>query len=287
MIIENEDELHSALEMSYNKYVSYLKQKYGEAKVPYMTKNYNKNPKVTRTKEGLFCHHIMENRVSGLYDGDCAKKHPFSYQEPENLVYCNFLEHLILHLKITQEQIEEYMDKDIHYVYHPFPDTLGITGVNFIVSQLNDLYSGYVGTGWLQNCFNVVKDMEEDYYIIMNEVFKCVEIAIRNKMYPESYADALQTASYFKQYGWDNRKNERVVNNLVRCRELKLTPEDIERELRCIYGDEEIQAHGIKDCLALIDDHCCNICNCFDKCAIWGASWILQRYELVDSTIKE
>ena len=61
-----------------------------------------KNPFVTRTNEGLFCHHIDEDKAIMLCDDKFAVNNPFEYQKADRLVYCNLLEHLLLHVKIAE-----------------------------------------------------------------------------------------------------------------------------------------------------------------------------------------
>lgn len=83
--------------LSYEEYCSYLKGKYGN--VPY---RYGKKEN-RRPEEGLFIHHIREDVVASLSNSAIAKANDPLYQEPENLVYCNYVEHLLLHILIGEE----------------------------------------------------------------------------------------------------------------------------------------------------------------------------------------
>lgn len=83
--------------LSYEEYCSYLKEKYGN--VPY---RYGKKEN-RRPEEGLFIHHIREDVVASLSNSAIAKANDPLYQEPENLVYCNYVEHLLLHILIGEE----------------------------------------------------------------------------------------------------------------------------------------------------------------------------------------
>lgn len=56
----NINEYNKIKNLNYDEYCNYLKEKYGEAKVDYLTPRRKKNKKISRTKEGLFCHHINE-----------------------------------------------------------------------------------------------------------------------------------------------------------------------------------------------------------------------------------
>lgn len=126
----NINEFDKVKDMNYFDYCDYLKEKYGEAKDYYMTKSFNKKPNITRTKEGLVCHHIKEYEVPKLSTKGTASYYPYEYQAPENLVYCDCLEHLLLHIMIYKQS--DYLG-------------VGLGGaVVFMIPQLNDLYSNYV-----------------------------------------------------------------------------------------------------------------------------------------------
>ena len=51
---------------TYLEYCDYLQKKYGKSAYNYMTPAWNKNPKVTRTKEGLIAHHKYEDHATSL-----------------------------------------------------------------------------------------------------------------------------------------------------------------------------------------------------------------------------
>lgn len=95
-------------EEDYFNYVNYLKQKYGAIPEPYFKdkectkKNSWKNK--YKKENYIHIHHIMEYKkgVDDLGRKNYAAKFPFEYQLPENLVYCNLMEHILLHLMINQ-----------------------------------------------------------------------------------------------------------------------------------------------------------------------------------------
>lgn len=98
---------------SYEEYCDYLINKYGAATEPYFTETYwtkttnkPKQPvptKARRTKEGLFLHHRQENHVASLSSPEIAAKHSYEMQSAENLVPCDYLEHLLLHIMICED----------------------------------------------------------------------------------------------------------------------------------------------------------------------------------------
>lgn len=86
--------------------------------------NYNKNR--SKYSEGLVLHHVYEIKFKNLSYLKSIRNHPdFMYQQKENLVYCNLLEHLILHGLIAKET----------------KNKLGIGGYKSIPAQIEDLYS--------------------------------------------------------------------------------------------------------------------------------------------------
>ncbi|EMF0419761.1 hypothetical protein IL099_000610 [Enterococcus hirae] len=66
--------------------------------------------KYSKTSEGLYCHHIDENKYENLSSLNYIKnfKYPFIYQKKERLVYCDLFEHLILHALIIKETKAQY-----------------------------------------------------------------------------------------------------------------------------------------------------------------------------------
>lgn len=98
---------------TYDEYCDYLVNKYGPATGPYFTDTFwtkTKKPKqpvqnknVVRTKEGLFLHHKQENHVASLSSPEVAAKHDYELQSAKNLVPCDYLEHLFLHILICED----------------------------------------------------------------------------------------------------------------------------------------------------------------------------------------
>lgn len=109
------------LNLSYSQLVQYLIKKYGEVLDEfYREKSYQRflnkeiksitRGKYSRAKEGLYCHHILENKYENISSKDFIAhfKYPYEYHKKENLVYCDLIEHLILHVLITKETKGEY-----------------------------------------------------------------------------------------------------------------------------------------------------------------------------------
>lgn len=187
---------------TYIEYCDYLQKKYGIGLADYMTKSFNANPKCKRTKEGLVAHHKMENTMIMLSTKEIAKRCQFEWQQKENIVYCDYLEHLLLHVLICKYPA---IDKvDIVFV--------GIGGIiNFIVPELNDLYSGWeTKQNWRKNLHNVVVDSKDVYFRIL-EYF--MEIEVYN---PTFHIDML-CKSFNAKYGlWDDSYNAEIYSEIRR-----------------------------------------------------------------------
>ena len=157
------DEYKNVEKLNYLEYCDYLQKKYGIGLCDYMTPNWTKNPKVTRTKDGLYAHHKYEDHAIMLSHPEYAKNNPYEWQKKENIVYCNLLEHLLLHILICENPAE---NKNVN-------ERVGIGGVvNYIVPELNDVYSGWVSKhAWQRNCHNIIIN-NKDVYMVLLKRFK-------------------------------------------------------------------------------------------------------------------
>lgn len=189
----------SMLKMSYQDIVSALLKKYGSAKHNYFkdTACKAKNPLVTRTNEGLFCHHIDEDKAIMLCNDKFAVNNPFEYQKADRLVYCNLLEHLLLHVKIAENPNPDANENELP----------GIGGaINFICKDLNDIYSGKeFADEWRKNVADKVKDNFDDYIIILRYLWNIVE---KNPVYKAIITKEMLCV------GWDGKVVKEVMNAL-------------------------------------------------------------------------
>lgn len=130
------EEIWSELNMSYDELVTHLLNKYGPAKYDYFRTEScrSRNPKVSRSDEGLTCHHIDEDKAIMLNDPQYAVFNPFEYQKADRLVYCNVLEHLLLHMKIVLEP----KHPDANWF-----ERQGMGGFFNICNGINTYYGGY------------------------------------------------------------------------------------------------------------------------------------------------
>lgn len=151
----NISEYESVKDFEYPQYCDYLQNKYGIGLSDYMRKSWTKNPKCSRTKEGLLAHHKFEDHTIQLSHPNHAKQHPFEWQAAKNIVYCDCLEHLLLHILIYEKE-----------------KGLGIGGIlTYMVPELNDVYSGWCSKQqWQQNCHDLIIH-DKDVYLTLLQRF--------------------------------------------------------------------------------------------------------------------
>lgn len=166
----NKNYYNSLLQMPYNQIVETLLSKYGKAQYDYFVNEdcKTRNHRISRTKEGLFCHHIDEDKAILLSNDKYAINNPFEYQKADRLVYCNFLEHLLLHIKIAEEP------KKTNANISELP---GIGGaVCFLVKQINDFYNGYIYTQeYLAIATSVIKYDYDSYITILKHLWNIIK----------------------------------------------------------------------------------------------------------------
>jgi len=189
-------EVQEQLKMPYNELVERLLAKYGSAQYDYFRNESckSKNPKVSRTDEGLICHHIDEDKAILLSNDKCAANNPFEYQKADRLVYCNVLEHLILHIKIVEE-CESPLELQ------------GIGGaVSFICPQINDFFNGCnFKQQYLINSYSLIKNNFEDYISILNYFLTILEDKPLHK---------LIVSKENLSFGWDRQIVKKVYDRL-------------------------------------------------------------------------
>lgn len=186
--------------LTYSEYCDYLQKKYGIGLHDYMTKSWNKNSRCSRTKEGLVLHHKYEDHAIMLSTKAFAMKNPFEWQQAKNLIYCDYLEHLFLHILIC-EHPSANQNKN---------EAVGIGGIiNYIVPELNDLYSGWkTEQEWRKNCHDRVIN-DKNVYLTLLKRFKntC-------KDYPFYTKDCLFT-SFNEIFGlWSCKNNEKLFKEI-------------------------------------------------------------------------
>lgn len=198
----NLEEYNKVKNLNYLEYCDYLQNKYGLGKESYMDLSWNKNFKCSRTKEGLMAHHKMEDHAILLSDRAFAMRNPYEWQLPENLVYCDYLEHLFLHILICENPHKNKNKNEI----------VGIGGIiNFLVPELNDFYSGwFTNKKWQIACFNKIKN-DKNVYLELIKRFKT-----NCWTYP-GYNESALYSSYNENFGtWKKYRNKPLFEELRR-----------------------------------------------------------------------
>lgn len=193
-------EYEKVKDFNYREYCDYLQQKYGIGLSDYMTKSWNKNPKASRTKDGLLAHHKYEDHAIMLSTKEYAMRNPFEWQLAKNIVYCDYLEHLFLHILIC-----EYPSENKNKL-----EAVGIGGViNYLVPELNDLYSGWeTREAWRKNCHNLVINDKEVYLTLLKR-FKTTF-----KKHP-LFAEELLLSSFNEKFGlWSRVLNKKLFEEI-------------------------------------------------------------------------
>ena len=145
------------IHMSYEEYVDYLLKKYGKSEYDYFCDESckSRNTKGIRTSEGLFQHHIDEDKAILLSTKEFALNQPYKYQKASRLVYCNLLEHLLLHIKIVEEKFVE-------------TNCVGMGGAELIFRILNDTYTrNEISQNYDKQCYEVIKEYYTEYLLVM------------------------------------------------------------------------------------------------------------------------
>lgn len=164
-------EVRKELGMTYPELVEYLLDKYGPAKGDYFCNESckTKNKAISRTSEGLQCHHIDEDKAIMLSTPSFALLNTYEYQRADRLVYGNVLEHLMLHIKIIETP------------RHPLANPLELPGVggavNYLCPQINDYYNGYqFKHQFLIDWYKVIANNFEDYIEILKHFLEIAKV---------------------------------------------------------------------------------------------------------------
>ena len=183
--------------MTYLEYCDYLQDKHGEAYCDYMTSDWYKNPRVTRTKDGLFAHHKYEDHAIDLSKYEWAIKFPFEWQKAENIIYCDYLEHLYLHILICE--YPRSVDPEME---------VGIGAIQtHLIPKLNNFYSGWeTGEYWEIPCLNKIK-YDKEVYLTLLKRFKT-----KCKNYPLFTEESLYGSA--EEEFWDAKNNKELFEEI-------------------------------------------------------------------------
>jgi hypothetical protein len=170
----DKQEIIDEILMPYYELVKYLIEKYGEAEQDYyLTEDCKKkNPKVSRGSEGLYCHHIEEIKAVYLSDPMQAISFPFEWQKKEHLVYCNIIEHLILHIKILVSLQRTQFDSP--RALRIF--LMNVGGTEMIWQEINDMYFTREGEKAIRHkAYELIRENYWEYIAILKTFLTYLE----------------------------------------------------------------------------------------------------------------
>jgi superfamily II DNA or RNA helicase len=147
-----------------------------------MDNHLTKTNKISQAKVGLQYHHICEDTVPSLSDLNVASRNPIEYQAPDNMCYCNLLEHAWLHVLITEQNVEA-SDEDQNVI-------TGAGGVSWMILALNSIYTN-ASTSWYSskneegygmnyNYNNIITDNRDQFVKVVNRY--CTSAFIRQRL---------------------------------------------------------------------------------------------------------
>ena len=182
---------HILDEMTYEEYVQHLLEKYGAVPYDYFIDRsmlVKTGKKISRSVDGLEVHHIDETKYLFLSDPQACKDQnaPWECQKADRLVYCDKVEHLILHMKI----IEEYRPRAEWIQYFEL-------GPLDIIASINDLYTYFLEhatlqTTWYGNLTKKILPKYKEYILILN----LIKLILEPLGVPEDRINALIFASH-------------------------------------------------------------------------------------------
>ena len=148
---------HGAVSDDYFRESSYERFLKGEIKS--ITKG-----KYSKISEGLYCHHIDENKYLNMSKLPVIKryKYPFESQKKERLTYCDLFEHLILHALIIKET----------------KGTYGVSGYKgYLYPDAEDWYvkNNEPTLEWVRVCKNHAFLAQNDAKELLNKVDEFIE----------------------------------------------------------------------------------------------------------------
>lgn len=125
--------------------------------------------KMQKNKRRPLSSHKYEDHAILLSTKEFAMKNPFEWQKAENIVYCDYLEHLFLHILICENPSKEQNKNE----------AVGIGGAMvFIIPELNDVYSGWeTKQEWRKICHKRIKN-DKDVFLALVKRFKYFELGM-------------------------------------------------------------------------------------------------------------
>lgn len=228
----NYKEYDNLLSKTYDEAVEFLLQKHGSVQHDYfIEKAYQrfmageiktiKKGAHSRTSDGLVCHHIDEKKSLNLSNLLYIKrdKIPFRYQKKERLVYCDFIEHAILHALIAEETDGKF-------------GALGY--ILYLVPTLEEWYLDEIipTSPWQKNCFNKSFLTPDEAVDIIKKMQEKLGLPYSNT--PSDYYEHKKRVARMLEQGKlaVAKEKERRREELEEPEKYKAKREKIEREIQ-------------------------------------------------------
>lgn len=196
------------LKLSYDQIINKLLDKYGKVEGNYFLSedSLKPNQEIKRGSQGLYIHHTNEDKAIELSNSESvmAYKYPFDWQLAENLVYCNLLEHLLLHVKIVEKDIKMKGQQRLSPIF-----AVGIGGVlNFLLPELLDIYSGIkYKASWKKEVVKQVINYREEFIDI---------VIYLQKLNGYEWDEVFGIKSFYRnKYIWDEEQNDELINEII------------------------------------------------------------------------
>lgn len=208
-------EYQDLLLKNYDEAVDFLLQKYGSAQDNYFKeKSYKRfmneeiksigKGNISRTSEGLYCHHIDENIMPKISDKVFIREYkiPFEYQKKERLVYCDLIEHSILHVLIAKETSSKF----------------GYLGfIFYLSSNIEEWYLDEMipYKEWEKNCYKKSFLVPQEAFDILNTM---------HNMIGENYYESL--SGYYEEQTRIKEERERLEEEREENRKARIKEHD-------------------------------------------------------------
>lgn len=240
----NIKEYNEIKNLNYEEYCNYLDKKHGQPVAKYGSVKNNKTE-----SEGLVIHHKREDRAVMLSNANHAKFFPKEYQNKENLVYCDLLEHLHLHILIAEFSRGRDIIPPKPYTEAFGADRLdvGVGGVvNHIAPMLNNFYKHPEDKTNRKMYENISQD-QETFNILMNRfynispLYKMLYNTDREKAFLELPVKDLKIV--WKNGNIAHKKIKKYLDTLATDEERKEKQIVIEKAIEQV---KEQKAQGVK-----------------------------------------
>lgn len=204
--------------MSYSNAVKYLLNKYGRVRGSYFLDEEcrYKNRYISRSSEGLVIHHIDEYKYMNLCVPYIARQYPRECQE--RLVYCDYLEHLVLHLKLARKFYKEnkdYCGVDEYWNFQDYCYNIILIRIRLICCSINKLY---FESGGNSDMYSKIEKYYGTYVELLSKYLsECIICCPVKKYFGVSAESMIQRlAGYISM---DNQKNKyrNLESELLKC----------------------------------------------------------------------